>query len=65
MDDTARSGGPQGTITDILGELVSEASAELEAEATLGGIDENDTAIVRLANQIIADALAGKYDKPK
>ncbi len=56
MEDTAASAGAQGTITDILGELVSEAGAELEAEATLGGVDENDTAIVRLANQIIADA---------
>ena len=56
MEDTAGSAGAQGTITDILGELVSEASAELEADATLGGVDENDSAIVRLANQIISDA---------
>ena len=29
---------------------------EQQDEATVGGVDENDSAIVRLANQIIADA---------
>jgi len=42
-------------VSDILGELVSEAQ-EAAAEETVGGLDENDNAIVRLANQIIADA---------
>ncbi|MDE3049409.1 MAG: GspE/PulE family protein [Nitrospirota bacterium] len=42
-------------VSDILGELVSE-SQEAAAEDTGGGLDENDSAIVRLANQIIADA---------
>jgi type II secretory ATPase GspE/PulE/Tfp pilus assembly ATPase PilB-like protein len=42
-------------VSDILGELVSEAQ-EAAAEESSGGLDENDNAIVRLANQIIADA---------
>ena len=42
-------------VSDILGELVSE-SQEAAAEDAGGGLDENDNAIVRLANQIIADA---------
>lgn len=44
-------------VSDILGELVTEAQAEAMEEASAsGGLDENDSAIVRLANQIIADA---------
>ncbi len=44
-------------VSDILGELVTEAQAEaMEESAAAGGLDENDSAIVRLANQIIADA---------
>ena len=44
-------------VSDILGELVTEAQAEAMDESSLGGaLDENDSAIVRLANQIIADA---------
>ena len=44
-------------VSDILGELVTEAQAEaMEESASGGGLDENDSAIVRLANQIIADA---------
>ena len=44
-------------VSDILGELVTEAQAEaMEDAAAGGGLDENDSAIVRLANQIIADA---------
>ncbi|HSQ51298.1 MAG TPA: ATPase, T2SS/T4P/T4SS family [Nitrospiraceae bacterium] len=42
-------------VSDILGELVSEAQ-EAAVEDAGGGLDENDNAIVRLANQIIADA---------
>ncbi len=42
-------------VSDILGELVNEAQ-DAAAEDTGGGLDENDNAIVRLANQIIADA---------
>lgn len=44
-------------VSDILGELVTESQAEaLEEASGSGGLDENDSAIVRLANQIIADA---------
>jgi len=44
-------------VSDILGELVTEAQAEaMEELGPGGGLDENDSAIVRLANQIIADA---------
>lgn len=42
-------------VSDILGELANEAQEEA-AEDAGGGLDENDNAIVRLANQIIADA---------
>ncbi len=44
-------------VSDILGELTSEAQAEaMEEAAASGGLDENDSAIVRLGNQVIADA---------
>ncbi|MGZ8374673.1 MAG: GspE/PulE family protein [Nitrospira sp.] len=45
-----------GSITEILGELVDEAGIERNGEAEFGEIDENDSAIVRLANQVIAEA---------
>ncbi|TKS58886.1 MAG: hypothetical protein EWM72_02538 [Nitrospira sp.] len=45
-----------GSITEILGELVDEAGAERNSDADSGEIDENDSAIVRLANQVIAEA---------
>jgi type II secretory ATPase GspE/PulE/Tfp pilus assembly ATPase PilB-like protein len=43
-------------VSDILGELVTEAQAEAMEDGGGSGLDENDSAIVRLANQIIADA---------
>lgn len=43
-------------ITDILGELVSESQWEEQQNASVAAINENDSAIVRLANQIIAEA---------
>lgn len=43
-------------VSDILGELVNEAQEAAAADDTGVGLDENDNAIVRLANQIIADA---------
>ena len=43
-------------VSDILGELVTESQAEAMEEGGGSGLDENDSAIVRLANQIIADA---------
>lgn len=45
-----------GSISEILGELVDEAGIERNGEAESGEIDENDSAIVRLANQVIAEA---------
>lgn len=45
-----------GSITEILGELVDEAGIERHGDTEPGGIDENDSAIVRLANQVIAEA---------
>ncbi|HMU54717.1 MAG TPA: GspE/PulE family protein [Nitrospira sp.] len=60
---SATGGGDSGgrkldeNVSDILGELVTEAQAEaMEESGPGGGLDENDSAIVRLANQIIADA---------
>ncbi len=47
---------PDDLITDILGELVSEAQIEDQQNATIAAITENDSAIVRLANQVIAEA---------
>ena len=44
-----------GSISEILGELVDEAGIERSAEGEPGEIDENDSAIVRLTNQIIAE----------
>ena len=46
----------KGSLADIMGELVSEAEVEKQEEASAGVVDENDSAIVRLANQIISDA---------
>src|SRR5437867_7843659 len=51
VDQTAK-----GSVSDILGELISESMLEQQDEATVGGVDEHDSAIVRLANKIIADA---------
>ena len=46
----------KGNIGDILSDLGAEAA--LEKELDLGGseVDENDSAVIRLANQIIVDA---------
>jgi type II secretory ATPase GspE/PulE/Tfp pilus assembly ATPase PilB-like protein len=45
-----------GSIAEIMGELVSEAEQEKREEASASAVDENDSIIVRLANQIIMDA---------
>ena len=44
------------SIADTLGELVNDAHQEQSFDIESDGIDENDSAIVRLANQIIAEA---------
>ncbi|MCX5723170.1 MAG: GspE/PulE family protein [Nitrospirae bacterium] len=43
------------SVSDILGELVNEAQEESTEDAG-NGLDVNDNAIVRLTNQVIADA---------
>jgi len=45
-----------GSIADTLGELVNDAHQEQSFDIDSGGIDENDSAIVRLASQIIVEA---------
>jgi len=45
-----------GSIADTLGELVNDAHQEQSFDIDSVGIDENDSAIVRLANQIIVEA---------
>lgn len=44
------------SIEAILGELINDANAERGIDAETSDIDENDSVIVRLANQIIAEA---------
>jgi type II secretory ATPase GspE/PulE/Tfp pilus assembly ATPase PilB-like protein len=46
----------KGSIAEIMGELVSETELEKQEEVAASAVDENDSAIVRLANQIIMDA---------
>ncbi len=55
-EDTDSGSAPQANISDILGELVTEAASEQAEDMTAAGVDENDHAIVRLASQIISDA---------
>ena len=56
QSDTAGGRKLDANVSDILGELVTESQAEAMEESGGSGLDENDSAIVRLANQIIADA---------
>jgi len=52
----ARGQGTSGSIGTILGELVNEINLEPVIDPVSGGIDENDSAIVRLTNQVIVEA---------
>jgi len=52
----AKAQGSSGSIGTILGELVSEINLEPAINSVSGGIDENDSAIVRLTNQVIVEA---------
>ena len=52
----ARGQGTSGSIGSILGELINEIHLEPAIDPVSGGIDENDSAIVRLTNQVIAEA---------
>lgn len=48
--------GTSGSIGAILGELINETHRESAIDSVSGAIDENDSAIVRLTNQVIAEA---------
>jgi len=48
--------GTSGSIGAILGELINEIHLESDIDSVSGAIDENDSAIVRLTNQVIAEA---------
>ncbi len=48
--------GMSGSIGAILGELTNDIPREPTVEPLSGGIDENDSAIVRLTNQVIVEA---------
>lgn len=52
----ARGQGSSGSIGAILGKLINEIHLEPTIDPVSSGIDENDSAIVRLANQMIAEA---------
>ena len=52
----ARGQGTSGSIGAILGELVNEINHEPATDPVSGGIDENDSAIVRLTNRVIVEA---------
>ncbi len=52
----AKGQGTSGSIGSILGELINEIHLEPAIGPVSGGIDENDSAIVRLTNQVIAEA---------
>ena len=55
---SAEMSGPKGSIAEIIGNLKSEDAPESaeEAAAASDAVDENDSTIIRLANQIIIDA---------
>ena len=48
--------GTSGSIGAFLGELVNDINLEPAIDSLSSGIDENDSAIVRLTNQVIAEA---------
>lgn len=54
--DCAERGAQEESVQDIVGELVRDDAPRIDSAERLDGIDENNSAIVRLTNQIIADA---------
>jgi type II secretory ATPase GspE/PulE/Tfp pilus assembly ATPase PilB-like protein len=52
----AKGQGTSRSIGVILGELINEIHLEPAIDPISGGIDENDSAIVRLTNQVIVEA---------
>ena len=47
---------PRDSISEIIGDLRSEDTPEKIEDAMGGDVDENDSTVVRLANQVIVDA---------
>ena len=45
-----------GSLAEILGELAAEAGSEPARQAEIVNVHENDSAVVRLVNQVIAEA---------
>src|SRR5437762_11168258 len=52
--------GPRGNMSDILSDLGNETAAEKEMDAGGSEVDENDSAVIRLANQVIVDAFKAR-----
>lgn len=48
------------SIGNILGDLKAEDAADRMEDVALGDVDENDSAVIRLANQIIVDAVKAR-----
>jgi type II secretory ATPase GspE/PulE/Tfp pilus assembly ATPase PilB-like protein len=53
-------GGPRASMSEILSDLGAEAQAEKDIDASGGEVDENDSAVIRLANQIIVDGFKSR-----
>ena len=47
---------PRASMSEILSDLGNEAQAEKDQDISGGEVDENDSAVIRLANQVIVDA---------
>ena len=47
---------PRDSISELIGELRTEEAPEKAEEMVAGEVDENDSTVVRLANQVIVDA---------
>ena len=56
LDEMTGTEGRPGTVVEILGEVAAEPVTEDAPEAGNAEISENDSTVVRLANQIIIDA---------
>ena len=56
LDGMTTTDARKGTVVDILGEVAAEPVSEDAVEADAAEISENDSMVVRLANQIILDA---------
>ncbi|HEV8471349.1 MAG TPA: GspE/PulE family protein [Methylomirabilota bacterium] len=53
-------GGQRGNIGDILSDLGAETASEKEEMTGGSEVDENDSAVIRLANQVIMDAFKAR-----